>query len=108
MRNLILTAIISATVSYSVARVQLHNSVRSLREDNQEVISLMMEKVERAESDSDYRGEQFADLNARCYFALNQLDDIEHMVLTASRQSDQNKKDIDLIVNILQKMRRGK
>jgi hypothetical protein len=103
LKNVLLSVILSAIVSYAVSYKVSHKEHDALME---EVDTKITDVVEQTKANDDFRGEQFADLNARCYFALNELDDMNHMIVTNSRETQENKKDIDTIIKLLVQMRK--
>ena len=105
MGKVFLSVVLSAIVSYAVSYKISHREHDALMT---EVDTKIQDVVEETKANDNFRGEQLAELNDRCYFALNQLDDMNHMIVIDSRETRQNTKNIDTIINLLSQMRKKK
>lgn len=109
MKTIVTSVVLSGLVAYGVstkvareARIERKYAVQKQIDDtNQE----LTDAVQKLKDNDDFRAEQYADLNARCYFALQNLDDMNHMIITQSKDVRENRKDVDLIIELLKKMR---
>lgn len=105
MKNIVFSIVLSAIVAYGVSS----KVVRNARLDQALAVAEQIDDaVEDVKATDRFRAEQFADLNARCYFHSGQIDDIEHMAVGNSKEIRAAQKDISDIIKILTSMRNRK
>lgn len=105
MKTAVASVILSGLVAYGVSTKVARKAHIEQEQAVQEQIDNAVEEMKGTDK---YRAEQFADLNVECHFALQNLDDMNHMIITQSNEARENRKDIDQIIMILQSMRRPK
>lgn len=113
MKTVVFSVILSAIVAYGVSTKVARNAYakhnESFKEEVLNEVNLLTSiAVDEVKSEGRFRAEQFADLNTRCYFHSNQIDDVEHMTVNNSKEIRAAQKDINDIIKILTSMRNRK
>ena len=113
MKQVVLSVILSAIVAYGISTKVARNAYADRNEAfKEEVLNevnlLTSIAVDEIKSEDRFRAEQFADLNARCYFHSEKINDTERMVLGNSKEVRALQKDVGDIIKILTAMRNRK